>query len=132
MKYAMLLFFAAGLAAAQSAPVKCPIQFKVVETRRWVPDVGVGFWNRSDKVIVGVKFQLQMFDATGDPAKSPFEYVSAHKVKPGKYSDPGWTNAYLERPYMSHKATMWLQKAMFEDGTTWEDDGTHSCSMTSK
>jgi hypothetical protein len=35
-------------------------------------------------------------------------------------------------PDVRKKAVVWPIKVAFADGTTWEDDGSHSCSMSSE
>jgi hypothetical protein len=112
-------------AVAQNCPVtihkvgKMPLNPNVI---RWT------FENTSDKKIVGLKFDLTLIDAVGDPHGSIFTFADKVKLNPGK-KDSGIYEPHLEREEASRGALVTLRKALFEDGTAWEDDGKSGCSL---
>jgi hypothetical protein len=120
-KLLTLLLLTGSAFAAQPCPVTIT-HFTALEH-----DIMLGGINASDKPISGVRFQafktsvgerqnlLQAFD------------VNRHKaVKPNQKVGGRW-----DYPFNSYEANgAYVEKVQFEDGTTWQDDGSHSCVFT--
>jgi hypothetical protein len=81
--------------------------------------------NTSDKKIVDAEFGMTYLDAVGDPVNNVLDYSNDAKVKPGKDKTYIWTKKDSGR----HSGSIaWVKKILFEDGSTWSDDGSKSCS----
>lgn len=84
----------------------------------------VDFQNQSTKKIIGVSFGLDLMDAVGDWSSYPTNLLMEANLKPGKKNiNNGWPIA----PGQASGGRIYVKKIAFEDGTTWEDDGTKKC-----
>jgi hypothetical protein len=92
--------------------------------------VSVHFVNQSDKRLIAAKVGLIGFDATWDRHLFPEEYAIAVDLKPQREARPIWR--VREDEFANDTAggaSVYLAKLMFSDGSTWQDDGTKSCSL---
>ena len=87
--------------------------------------------NNSNKKIVGAKIHMVYYDAVGDPKDNGIDYTSDGKLNPNKKSLYVWKTRFLVDD-SSQGATAWVMKVLFDDGSTWEDDGTKACSAKSR
>jgi hypothetical protein len=87
--------------------------------------------NKTDKKIVGSKFKMIYLDAVGDPVDTGVDYTSEGKIKVGKKEVFVWNTKFLIND-KSQGAIAWVEKVLYEDGTTWEDTGSRKCLLDSK
>jgi hypothetical protein len=135
MKVCMALMFCATLSVlAQDAPKstggQCPIVFVSMNrhahsktyTHIYVPALNIVWRNNTDKPISGLKFRVRYFDATGDPHDASDVLTSGHKARPNEQKRSQWDLLDAE-PYIHYKMEVWPEKVLFEDGTTWINQG---------
>jgi hypothetical protein len=93
--------------------------------------VSVHFANASERKMIAVKLGLTGFDAALDPHEFAEPYAVAVDLKPQKKAEPIWrvTDEDFEIDTASG-ARVYVDKVVFANGATWQDDGTKSCSLT--
>jgi hypothetical protein len=114
---------------------ECPLEITKVDPRSYpfgttgpCCQLQIKFRNTGNKTIVAAKFGADFLDATNDRHESAWNYTSDDVVRPGEKKGPHWEDiVYFEEFGYSIKAEAWLQKALFSDGTSWQDDGSKSC-----
>jgi hypothetical protein len=127
-------FVSAAPDRSESQPSNCPIEitsFKPVQPTVYgsfvthvLPTVRIAYKNTGEKEISGIKFGITYYNGVGE-AHDAFNTLSTGRhVKPGKKSGDSW-DGEENNPA---KATVHLEKVLFADGTTWEDDGSQKCS----
>ena len=122
MKLLIAILALAGSMFAQT--VQCPVTI----TRVFAGStLNVKYKNTSEKEIQGVKFNATFYDSTNDP--HPIGgFQDSGKLKPGKSTlgewHAGWEKRYGE---LAGGAEVWVEKVAFNDGTSWQDDGEHTC-----
>ena len=121
------------LAEAQ-APPNCPVEIKNSGTgptfnQPYPRGFSVNFVNQASSKLIGVKFSLEFMDAVGDFHAYIFPLTASVGEKPGKGTSVGGAlnEAAAPQSYRGYRVT--LEKAAFEDGTTWQDDGRKSCAL---
>ena len=135
--FVMLIF--GEFAAAQG---RCPIVFSsltVAPNSQNVNTIDVMYRNASNKNIRSVRFAIATIDAFGEVNESQaitFENAEVY-AKPGEVKEeyrPGWPPPSLNSAGEFHliKSKIWLQKLMFVDGSIWQDNGSHACSLTNR
>jgi hypothetical protein len=80
---------------------------------------------------LGVTFLLPDLNEVRE-APSNEDYLSSAKVKPGKTHEYRWADGwYISALGYGDRSTarVYLLKATFADGSVWQDDGSHSCSV---
>ena len=93
--------------------------------------VSVHFVNASEKRIIAVKLGLTGFDATRDAHDFSEPYALAVNLKPHKEAQPIWHVSDEDFAVdTASGARVYLMKAIYGNGATWEDDGTRSCSLS--
>lgn len=131
MKYiALLLFACSTLCLAKTREnttntAGCPISIhKVNLNTAYSPEFRMFYANTSTKMMLGTKFGVDVMDPTGDYVPSN-DVADTHKNNPGKGSAPLFRVESLN----NHPSGLriYLKKVAFDDGTTWEDDGTMAC-----
>lgn len=110
----------------------CPVVFDNFYTAPALGTVAgfsVKFKNRTDKVIIGSDFGLDVMNAVGDFVPYFQTIDVADKVKPGKSAH------YIGRliPVQQYRLLagyrVYIRKIAFADGTVWQDDGTMKCQI---
>ena len=93
--------------------------------------VSVHFVNAGEKRLIAVKLGLTGFDATRDAHDFSEPYALAINLEPRKEAQPIWRvsdgNFEIDT---AGGARVYLMKAIYSSGATWEDDGTRSCSLS--
>lgn len=112
----------------------CPVTFTGIyagEQRSGGAAVSVHFVNAGEKRLIAVKLGLTGFDATRDPHDFPQPYALAVNLKPQREARPLWhvSDADFEVDTASG-ARVYVMKALYANGATWEDDGARSCALT--
>jgi hypothetical protein len=93
--------------------------------------VSIHFVNQTEKRLIAIKVGIIGFDATRDSHDFSEPYAIAVNLKPQREARPIWRVQEGEfETKTSSGARVYLTKLVFSDGTTWEDDGTKSCSLS--
>lgn len=132
---ALALLFSTSLAAAQKAPVNCPVSFVSFNPS----GVSVHIHNTSGKEIVGLSFYAALADATEhwkwyhwnfDENRPLREFGWNKEIKPNATKGLSWSFSDINSEHGSGGAFV-LTSVLFADGTSWEDrpDAT-SCMVT--
>jgi hypothetical protein len=93
--------------------------------------VSVLFENESDKRVIGIKVGFDGLDAVKDlhPLAKPFSL--AVDLLPNRTDGPVW--ALNDPDFAANTAggiRVYVIKIMFQNGATWQDDGSQACSLT--
>ena len=91
------------------------------------PMVQLSFTNLTTKKIVKAKFGLILIDSDGtkDPYGQGLSFTAG--ADPGKVTYSEWP-LQLDKIDINHQGeTVYLKSAVFEDNTTWQDDGSQRC-----
>lgn len=138
MRFISLLVLSAALLGQATAQSGCPVDIDSPSHTRLKPfgtHVTVRYKNVSDKVMIGVKLGLELLDDVGDAHDVFANIASSRKREPSKSNTiiadillldvppPPWKRDNVQR----NGLRAYLVKVLYEDGTVWEDDGTHSC-----
>jgi hypothetical protein len=111
----------------------CPVTFTGIyadSPGRGGTLVSVHFVNQSEKRLIAAKLGLIGFDATRDRHEFPEQYAIAVNLKPQRKASPIFRVQEDEFAIdTAGGASVYLVKLMFSDGSTWQDDGTKSCSL---
>ncbi|HEV2275004.1 MAG TPA: hypothetical protein VGR96_12610 [Acidobacteriaceae bacterium] len=94
-------------------------------------DVSVHFVNASERRVIAVKFGFTGLDATRDAHDFSEPYALAVNLKPRKEARPIWR--VQDEDFQGDTASgarVYLMKVVYANGSTWEDDGTRSCSLS--
>lgn len=114
----------------------CDLKFYKVTTRWDLPTHSVQLFfaskNDTPKVVVGAKFGVYTLDAVKDKHEYPLALVNEYKHKPGKDVADFESLSLIGREDAEGGAIVWVQKVLYADGTTWEDDGSRSCQIATK
>jgi hypothetical protein len=129
MKLALIFvqaFAIIGSAAAQSTT--CPVT--ITEVRNIESRMYVAFQNTSAASIKSYQFGFTFVDLKGKQHQFPLPLGKSESVAPGK----SWTAVLPSAQTLSYlfpQENAYVSKITFADGSTWSDDGTHACSVTS-
>jgi hypothetical protein len=116
----------AGAAIAQTS--QCPVT--ISEVRNIESRMYVSFENDNASSITSYQFGFMFVDLKGKQHQFPVPMGKKENVAPGKK----WIAMFPSADSLSYlfpQANAYLSKVTFADGTTWNDDGTHACSVTS-
>jgi len=102
----------------------CPVAIEGVYVHGDTLTVNVYTKNISDKTIVGIRFSLYYVDSVGEFHDLNGEYNAGATIKPGQ-KRLAEVRYYLPEYRNTHANT---EKVRFEDGSTWQNDGTMLCS----
>jgi hypothetical protein len=128
-------------AIPSSPPQPCPVEIKKIDTANgfkanlaggllYGPNVHphyqmLTYMNASTKDVVSVRFKVEFLNALREVSEVVvFEPEKESKLKPGKAA------SLVRATYLTPegaKASGWVEKILFSDGTYWNDDGSHSC-----
>jgi hypothetical protein len=122
---AMVLLVAPWAATAQSS---CPIQPSQVKDT--ASQLALDFQNTSGKQIASYRFGLTFFDLAGKPHAFPQALAERVQMQSKGHRRAIWQTKLAQR-FLFPYAQAFLQQVSFTDGTSWVDDGSHSCSVIS-
>ena len=125
MRKYLIFFLLSGAAFAADCPVRLKLFNSFAPTGN---AMYVDYENASDKTLQAVEFHVVTYDAMND-AHDMFENeIDQKKLEPGKGH-----KAYFSRPDLITRgnsqggAEVYVKKALFVDGSSWLDDGSHQC-----
>jgi hypothetical protein len=111
---------------AQSA--SCPIQ--PTQAKNVNSQIGIDFTNLSGKPIHSYRFALTFFDLNGKAHVFPQPLAGNVQIASHAHRSAIWQTGLATR-FLYPYAQAFLQQVIFTDGTSWLDDGSHSCSIIS-
>ena len=120
------LVLSPGALKAQSA--SCPIQ--PTQAKNINSQIGIDFTNLSGKPIASYQFALTFFDLNGKPHAFPQPLAGNVPIASHSHRTAVWQTR-LATKFLYPYAQAFLQRVIFTDGTSWLDDGSHSCSIVS-
>jgi hypothetical protein len=107
----------------------CPVNIYRTNVRHQGTDhqsLEVRYINSTDKVIIGAKFSVDLMDATGDFTEYLTDFTHSARMKPKDRELPEWDLTFTLNP-STPGFRVTVKKIAFNDGTTWQDDGTSQC-----
>lgn len=121
---------------SQSPHQKCPVDVSHVQLSynhaegSSRPQLTVKFANQSKTLVSTVKVALYLLDADGTPRLYPdsFEYDDGLEI--GKTRVFTWDLDFASVDIHRTGETVVVEKIEFADASTWNDDGSESCSFT--
>ena len=115
-----------GMSAFAQDP-GCPI--KLTDVRNIEGSVFVSLQNATDRDITSYSFDLSFVDSSGQTRTFPFPLLRHEKIIAGQSKVARFisldTLQFLFPVMETH-----LESVDFADGSGWNDDGSHSCSLT--
>ena len=129
MKTAILLAFSLAIATPTlSQTTSCPVQPKLVKNVN--SQISVDFQNTSGKQLASYKFGLTFFDTNGQAHSFPHPLTGNIPLRVQVRRVAIWqTRSSLQ--FLFPLAQAYLMQATFSDGTSWTDNGSKACSVTS-
>ena len=115
-----------GMSAFAQDP-GCPI--KLTDVRNIEGSVFVSLQNATDRDITSYSFDLSFVDTSGQTRTFPFPLLRHEKITAGQSKVARFISLdalqFLFPVMETH-----LESVDFADGSGWNDDGSHSCSLT--
>lgn len=108
----------------------CPVQIIRNELRERAGEytLSLRYGNRGASKLVGAKFSLDLMDATRDWTPYLNDLTASEQVSVRHMGDSSWDLLLYNQSVAGYRVT--LKKLAFDDGTSWEDDGTKKCNVT--
>lgn len=125
-----------GIAAAQSAPQRCPIAIENLTLGyshaggQSKPQLQLQFGNRADRRIGTATFELWLLAEGGYPHQYPDDLVYRDGLDPHKRKNFTWDLTPEAVDIHRTGESLVLHGVEFADGTAWKDDGSESCVLT--
>jgi len=120
-----ILIMLSGTCFAQEA--SCPVQ--ITQVRNIEESIFVSFRNTTSRDIKSYEFDISFTDVFGKPHNFPFPLLRNERI-------PGGTKRVARFPsadtleFLFPILNVSLFNVTFADGTTWNDDGSHDCSLS--
>jgi hypothetical protein len=129
----ILAVCAAVSCAAQTNPPTCPVSYSrlamPIRHRGGVstPMVELAFTNETKKKIDRARFGLILVEQ--DNSQEPYDKALTFSagVDAGKVASAEWALDMEKVNIYHYGETVYLTSAVFDDGTTWKDDGNQRC-----
>jgi hypothetical protein len=118
-----------GFAATTSDPSVCPVA--ITDVRNLDTRIFVVFTNTSGKRLDSYQFGLEFFDENGTSHPYPENFKAIAHVPSRNHFIAYWRSAHTLK-FLYPRAHAYLMQASFDDGSTWTDDGSHSCGLTAE
>lgn len=128
LRIAVLALVATFSWAASAQSSSCPVQPRQVKDT--ASQLAVEFDNLSGKAIATYGFGLTFFDLNGKSHAFPQPLSGNVQLSAHGHRNAIWQNR-LAQHFLFPYAQVFLQQVTFADGTSWVDDGSHSCSIIS-
>jgi uncharacterized membrane protein YoaK (UPF0700 family) len=106
----------------------CPLQ--PVFVKNLASQVSVSLQNTSGKQVGSYRVGLTFYDVNGKIHAFPHSFSDNIALKSHGKRTAIWHTSSSHQ-FLFPLAQAYLLDATFADGTTWADDGTHACSVTS-
>ena len=126
MTLGILLLLTALQAHAQNAA--CPVQPTLVKNIN--SQLALDFQNTSGKPIASYQFSLSFFDSNGHAHAFPQALSEKVQLRASAHRTAIWPTK-LAQLFLFPYAQAFLQQVTFTDGTSWADNGSHTCSVIS-
>ena len=120
----LALMSAPGWAQNNSCPLQ-PILVKNVASQ-----ISVSLQNTSGKQVSSYHVGLTFYEVNGKAHAFPHSFSDNVAMKSHGKRTATWQSAAAHQ-FLFPLAQLYLLDATFADGTSWTDDGTHACSITS-
>lgn len=129
MKRLLVLLAFTGFAVAQDCPVAVEKVIESVHVTNYRSGFEIQYKNVSPKKIKAVSFNVTFYDAVERAHSSLDSFTSDKKLEPNKSNKQKWLPWWqgYNREDWRNGAEAWATRVLFDDGTIWSDDGTHSC-----
>ena len=136
-----LIWLAFGCVAGESplavhaAPQNCPATIESLslnyshEGGESKPKLSATFSNRAGKRIASAIFDLSLLDSTGAPHAYPHPLTFRDGLDAGKLRTSKWNLNPESVDIHRTGETLLLREVEFDDGMSWKDDGSESCSL---
>jgi hypothetical protein len=121
----MLIF---GIAATHAQSTSCPVQPTLVKDAN--AQISIDFTNNSAKQLQQYQFALEFFDVAGEEHFFPEVLSDNTRLRGGAHREVVWASRFSNN-FLYPRARAYVVRVMFADGSTWSDNGTRSCSVTS-
>lgn len=128
MKVAAMVMAMMAIPLAAKAQTACPIQ--PTQVKNIDSQLAIQFNNVSSKAIVGYRFALMFFDQGGKAHMFPHPLADGVRMMSRARRTSIWPTP-LAKHFLYPYAQAFLQHVTFADGTSWADDGSHSCGVIS-
>lgn len=131
IKNLVLLIAVAGVLTAQDCPVRVLHVYKS-QIQPGGSLLNLSLQSTSDKEVKDADFAVMILDSAGEPHALMGSFESG-KIKAGTKKLKRYSiGREVLDPFTRVKFQAWPHTVQFADGTSWKDDGTHSCSMETK
>jgi hypothetical protein len=124
--FGILLLLAGWQAQAQTAA--CPVQPSLVKNMN--SQLALDFLNTSGKVIASYQFSLSFYDSNGHAHPFP-QHLNGNAALHTHGRRIAVWQTKLAQQFLFPYAQAFLEQVTFTDGSSWVDDGSHACSVTS-
>jgi hypothetical protein len=123
------LCLAAIAPQSQAQTNDCPVS--ISDVRNLDTRIFVQFTNVSTKQLRDYEFGLTFVGTDGVEHTYPETLSAVSKVQHRKRFMATWKSPYT-LDFLYPQARAYLLRATFTNGTTWSDDGSHSCGFTAR
>jgi hypothetical protein len=122
------MLFALMSVAALAQTNTCPLQPVLV--KNLASQISVSLQNTSAKQVASYNMGLTFYDVNGKAHVFPHSFSDNIAMKSHGKRTAIWHSPYSHQ-FLFPLAQAYLLDATFTDGTSWTDDGSHACSVTS-
>jgi hypothetical protein len=120
-----MLIMLSGICFAQEA--SCPVQ--ITQVRNIEQSMFISFRNSTSRDIKSYEFDVSFTDVFGNPHNFPFPLLRNERIAAGTTRVAAFPSSdTLEFLFPVLNASLF--KVTFSDGSTWNDDGSHDCSLS--
>jgi hypothetical protein len=120
-----MLIMLSGICFAQET--SCPVQ--ITEVRNIEESMFISFRNTTSRDIKSYEFDVSFTDVFGKPHNFPFPLLHSERIAAGATKVAAFPSSdTLEFLFPVLNASLF--KVTFADGSTWNDDGSHDCSLS--
>ena len=121
--------------AVHAAPQNCPAKIENLalsyshQGGQSKPQLSATFSNQSGKRISSATFELSLLDSAGYPHPYPHALSLRDGLDAGKVRTSQWALRVEAVDIHRTGEILLLREVDFDDGMTWKDDGSESCSL---
>jgi hypothetical protein len=128
MRHVLTALLLCGIAAAQD----CPVQVTWISALPHAHTFAIKYTNTSGKAVKAVEFVGQFYNSLDEPTSTWSRMLDHRRVNPGSKTE---IKFIIDRDFLeaSRNGTeAYVKEVLFDDGTRWQDDDSHSCRMANK
>lgn len=121
--------------AVNAAPQHCPAKIENLvlnynhQGGQSMPQLSATLSNRAGKRIASATFDLSLLDSSGAPHDYPQPLTYSDGLDAGRTKTKQWDLDPESVDIHRTGEVLLLREVEFEDGTSWKDDGSESCSL---